>query len=238
MLPCAWFRARSFPNSGVMGRPQPAVKCSHSCLLTTSPSGMGERIGRTKARKCLGQGKDSLKVKERGKGKVLRRCVLHLSWSDWCPASLWAVATLEDVPPPDPKFVITEHDVIKYGTALWLVWVSSPSCVPSQILAHYPSTCWGRQSDKQESFDAVQALFSNSRKHWCVTNTVLVTNSTRSRTWPAMRKVNSIPARPGTPHLDSIFQSEAVFTCQMNWVLQVWWLMRILTFLAIWSKVK
>ena len=30
----------------------------------------------------------------------------------------------------------TGHDVIRYGIPLWLVWVSCPGCVTSQLLVH------------------------------------------------------------------------------------------------------
>lgn len=62
---------------------------------------------------------------------------------------------------PYPKIFISEHEDAQYGISLWPVSVSCPTSVPSQILA-YP------QSDKQESFDVVQALFSSSQNHWGV----------------------------------------------------------------------
>lgn len=62
---------------------------------------------------------------------------------------------------PYPKIFISEHEDAQYGISLQLVCVSCPASVPSQILAH-------PQTDKQESFDVVQALLSSSQSHWGV----------------------------------------------------------------------
>ena len=36
---------------------------------------------------------------------------------------------------PTLSSLYTEHDVLWYGISLWLLWVSWPSCAPSQLLA-------------------------------------------------------------------------------------------------------
>lgn len=50
---------------------------------------------------------------------------------------------------------------------------------------------------RRENLDIVQALFNNSQTTG-VLLTVLATNANHSTVWAAMRKVNSIPARPNT----------------------------------------
>ncbi|KAF1661079.1 putative polypeptide N-acetylgalactosaminyltransferase 8, partial [Aptenodytes patagonicus] len=42
----------------------------------------------------------------------------------------------------DLELLQYSHDVIWYGTFLWSIWVSSPGCVPSQLLVHpQPTRC-------------------------------------------------------------------------------------------------
>lgn len=45
--------------------------------------------------------------------------------------------------------LIADQNVIWYGTSLWSVRVSCPSCVPSQPLAHSQTTCCGGKSEKK-----------------------------------------------------------------------------------------
>ena len=49
-----------------------------------------------------------------------------------CPACYQAAAPPASFPPS----LYTKHDVIWYGIPLWIVWVSCPGCVPSQLLVH------------------------------------------------------------------------------------------------------
>ena len=39
-------------------------------------------------------------------------------------------------PPANFPSLYTGHDVTRYGIPLWLVWVSCPCCVPSQLSVH------------------------------------------------------------------------------------------------------
>ena len=60
-----------------------------------------------------------------------------------------------------------------------------------------PPACWPRVGHGLESFDAVQALFSNSQTTGAL-STLLAINTKNSTIWAAMKKVTSIPARPST----------------------------------------
>ena len=62
----------------------------------------------------------------------------------WCTMQLlttqWTISSPSPssncCPPATSPSVYTEHDVIWYGTSLWPVWVSCPSCVSSQVPMH------------------------------------------------------------------------------------------------------
>lgn len=125
-------------------------------LVHASCSGVGDTTGRTKASKCLGQGKDSSKVKERGKRESAALAIFHNQTSQTLNNGYAGRCSI-----PYPKIFISEHEATQYGISLQPVCVSCPASVPSQILAH-------PQSGKQESFDVVQALFSSSQNHWGV----------------------------------------------------------------------
>ena len=60
-----------------------------------------------------------------------------------------------------PPALYAEHDVIWYGISLWSVGVSSPSCVPSQLLVHPQPTHWWGGVRSRKGLDSVQALLSN-----------------------------------------------------------------------------
>ena len=53
--------------------------------------------------------------------------------ADRCPVSSRAAIRPAR---PTPPCLYTGHDVPWYGIPLWLVWVSCPYCVPSQLLVH------------------------------------------------------------------------------------------------------
>ena len=66
--------------------------------------------------------------------------------------------------PPLPSSSLslyTEHDVIWYGIALWLAWVSWPGCVLSQFLVPLQPSHW-QGLRNGIVFDLVEALFSNN----------------------------------------------------------------------------
>jgi len=54
---------------------------------------------------------------------------------------------------------------------------------------------WG-QGEKQRWPSCCTNTLQQQLKHWCVIGIVLVTNLKHSTIWAAMKKVNSIPARP------------------------------------------
>lgn len=76
---------------------------------------------------------------------------------------------------------ITEHDTIWYGISLWVV-ASYPGHGPSQPLAHPCPTglcrIGGMGLERQPWCYASTA--QQQPKHWCVTNTILATNTKHS----------------------------------------------------------
>lgn len=80
-----------------------------TCSLPISPSGTGERIGRPKVRKPLGQDKNCLISEEKGMSVCLFLPLLHLVF-------------------------IAKHDVIQYGLSIGSAWVSCPICVHPSLL--------------------------------------------------------------------------------------------------------
>lgn len=92
-----------------------------------------------------------------------------------------------------PDF-IADHEVIQYEISFWFILVSSPlpvSCLPTFYLLGWCSVSY------RESLNNVQALFSNSQ-NISLLSTMLTTNPTRGSIQAAIKKVNSIPARPRT----------------------------------------
>lgn len=75
-----------------------------TCSLPISPRGTGERIGRPKARKPLGQDKNCLISEDKGMSVCLFLPPLHLVF-------------------------IAKHDVIQYGLSIGSACVSCPICV-------------------------------------------------------------------------------------------------------------
>ena len=59
-----------------------------------------------------------------------------------------AMAALED---KTPHLFIAEYSVIWHGASLWLVWVSCPGCVASQLLAHSWPIHWGGTERETEA---------------------------------------------------------------------------------------
>lgn len=68
---------------------------------------------------------------------------------DRCP-----VCSRAAIPPSNSLSLCTEHDVIQYGISFWLVWVSSPSYVPFQLLVYLI----GRAQEAEKSLTAQQQL--------------------------------------------------------------------------------
>ena len=66
--------------------------------------------------------------KKKEKNPVMHNAIAHHLLTD-------ARAAIRTCWPAAPS-LYTEHDVLWYGIFLWLVWVSCPGCVPSQLLAH------------------------------------------------------------------------------------------------------
>ena len=57
--------------------------------------------------------------------------------------------------PRSSTALIAECDVIWYGKSLWPVWVSCPSCVPSQLLVHPQPPCWWERVRSRKGLDTV-----------------------------------------------------------------------------------
>lgn len=146
-----------------MGQPLPAAKHPLSYLLTPSPQWVGEGTGWAKVDWDKGVYRWR---KESGVGSNWCKCSLPPT-TEWCPGSLWALTTIEDASLFSSTWFFPEHDIIWYGISLWVIWVSSPSGFPSQLLVHLQlNSCgmeWGRVGERND-LEAVQALCSNSQK--------------------------------------------------------------------------
>ena len=57
---------------------------------------------------------------------------------------------------------IAEHDIIRYRISLWSVWVSCPSCVPSNLSPTPSLLAFGEEGWK-DGLDAVSALLCSSQ---------------------------------------------------------------------------
>lgn len=127
--------------------PRSAIKHPRSCLciLLSLPSGMGERIERTKVRKFTGQDKNSLT------GEKNKAATHHVPQAEWCPASLQSIGTVEGNLPslcPLPLFLLlstvpygVDHPFGQFRSAV--LAMSPPSFLPtSSLLAE--GTEWGR----------------------------------------------------------------------------------------------
>lgn len=88
-----------------------------------------------------------------------------------------------------------------YGISLCLVQVSCPRSY--SLVQHYSFLYslklggWGRVKGRvgnMGSLNALQALFSNSLRFICITNSSLATSPKHSTVWAAMKKVDHIPA--------------------------------------------
>lgn len=90
---------------------------------------------------------------------------------------------------PISSSVIVLCDVLQYWLSLWLVWVSSPGCLPFQLLEHLQFLSgWAEWED-----ETTQQLLV----HACVTNIVFLP-SPKHRTIPDARRINSTPGRTRT----------------------------------------
>lgn len=135
-----------------------ASEASHSSFLTYSPHtpvGWGQRIGRAKVRKVMGEDKNNLiregkrKKEERKKpppAKIIsdeKAITHHLPQVHRYPASPQALATHPEN--TLSSIFIAEHDAIWHGISVWSVPVTFPGCVPSRHLAHPQPTHWGSE---------------------------------------------------------------------------------------------
>lgn len=104
--------------------------------------------------------------------------------------------------------IIAEHNVKWCGIFLWPVWVSSPSCAPSQ-----PPAPWGQgQSEKQER--PWHFAHCTQQTHCCVISPALITSLQQS----SYKKINFIPAWPSTPSkLQAVLQWNCNSTISTSW---------------------
>lgn len=123
-----------------------SISAPHSCWVTPSQWD-GDSIIRVKVRKCRAWDKDSLVGK--AKPKQNKTFFHYFPWAGSCSgisriAGLhhveWWLGKTKTITLNIPSFLIlppalcAEQDAIWYGILLWSVWVSCPSCVPSQFV--------------------------------------------------------------------------------------------------------
>ena len=99
---------------------------------------------------------------------------------------------------PSPQFLLlstmvngTEYPFCQLGSAVW--------CAPSQLLAHPQPTDYRGRVGEGESLEAVQALLSSSQNTGVLSTLFYSQIQNHSTVLAAMKKMNSIPARPSTP---------------------------------------
>lgn len=156
---------------------------AHSAL---SPVGLGRKIRRAKAEKPMNWDEDSLvsKMGKKTHKSTMQKQSITISWPICSQSSSNGnpYRTL-------PSSFIYDHDAIWYLPLV--IWVSCPNCVPSQPLICSQHTCWWEERKKQ-------------KKPWhcvhIVVNTLLLTSTKANTTYAAMKKVDSILARPSTLH--------------------------------------
>lgn len=97
--------------------------------------------------------------------------------------------------------------------SLWLSSVSCSSCVLSPSLAHpQPTHGSGGRVRKREGSGAVQALVSNSQNTGA-SSAVVATTPKHATVQAAIKKVNSIPARPRTEVLICVHVHSICLSC-------------------------
>ena len=104
--------------------------------------------------------------------------------------------TRERPPYSSPPAVTAEHNATWHGTSLQSVWVTCPSCVPSQSLAHPQPT--GLGGTWRDSPEALQALLTYSH------NTEVLIAQPKTKSTATVRKVKPIPGTPSTPDQDRL----------------------------------
>ena len=141
-----------------MVQPQPATKAPRSCLLTSTHSGMGRRMGGVNGKAME---EIIITVIIIYTKQVMHNAIAHHP-TDQCPASPQEAATSPS-PQQTPSTLYVQYDVIWYGIA-WPVWVSCPCCIPSQLLMHPPSLLTGRAvRENKKSL----TYCKHHLTHWC-----------------------------------------------------------------------
>lgn len=123
----------------------------------------------------------------------------HLPQADKCPANLQAITILEDTLQPCLLLLgMTLYGIERtFGQPRTVVLaVCPPHFLPACSLLsagvlRKKGKLWHYTSSAQEQ-----------PKRWCVINAGLVTNRKHSPIGATMKKVNSIPVRPSTVHLE------------------------------------
>lgn len=148
----------------------------------------GKIIERGKVRKLVGC--DSLKRRERKEKSDAKEIIHHRPPVKQCPASLWAMTSLEINPPPLPPsptpVFIVEHDCIWHGRSLGAIHIPYPSCVPSQPLALPCLVTVGEPWAKGKA-SRLHKHSQLSLNHWCVFSTLVATNPKHSTELPPSR---------------------------------------------------
>lgn len=133
-------------------------------------------------------------MKEKGK-KITTKQYKHrtkqaLSPYKWCkgnhsppPTSIGAqpVSKQQLFWKSSPSCFIARYDITGNGLSSWSIQTGCPGCVTFQLRP------WHCVSTAQQYLN-----------HWCVSNTVLVTNLKHSTIWAARRKLPPVPGRLNT----------------------------------------
>lgn len=187
-----------------------SISAPHSCWVTPSQWD-GDSIIRVKVRKCRAWDKDSLVGK--AKPKQNKTFFHYFPWAGSCSgisrtAGLhhveWWLGKTKTITLNIPSFLIlppalcAEQDAIWYGILLWSVWLSCPSCVPSQFVHSQLPHWWGGVRGRK-GLGSVLRTAQQQLKHPSFINTIFSTNPKHSPTPPTLKKINySSPGKTST----------------------------------------
>lgn len=165
--------------------------CTTACLLSC-PAGCGE--SRKMARTIMAWDSINLIAAQASKAKrgiyslhSIGRQMSSLFWGSRVSAQVAQMLQLQRSSLPTPclellllNTIVWDIPLVSWGQLSWL-WPLPASCPPTAF-----SMGMGRVGERGDH-NAVQALLSNTQKHWCVKCTVLVTDPKQSTAQAAMK---------------------------------------------------
>lgn len=188
----------------------PSQQLSTHQLLTYSilHGGMAERIGRAivsknswAKMKTVNKWREIIKkMRKKPTYPTTNWCkgiTHHLPPADQCPASHWAIATLDQL----PSVLLLRMMLCGMEHPFGQWWSAGPAVLPPSL----QSCCWEcGQHEKQRWPWFCASTAQQLLKHSCINNTALVTNLNLSTIQAAVKKSTSISARTSTPGIKGV----------------------------------